>query len=168
MAPMLRNTLGLVAAGFLMLAPISMAAGTPGAGTAGGGAGSTTSPGAGTTQPGIQTQQPGHGTMGQQAGHRFHATVENIDPDDRTVQLRPEGSAETIKLKVPEREILSGLKKGDRVQLSLQKATGAMDSPSGAGGMRSPGTGGTGSSPGAGGAGSSPGTSGMGSSGTSR
>lgn len=138
MAPMLRNTLGLVAAGFLMLAPLSMAAGTPGAGTPGGGTGSTTSPGTGTTQPGVQTQQPGHGTMGQQAGHRFHATVENIDQDDRTVQLRPEGSSETIKLKVPEREILSGLKKGDRVQLSLQKATGAMESPTGPGGMGAP------------------------------
>ena len=134
MAPMLRTTLGLVAAGFMMLAPVSMAAGQTGGST-----GSTTSPGAGTTQPGIHTQQPGHGTMSQQPGHRFHATIESIDQDDRTVQLRPEGSGETIKLKVPEKEVLSGLKKGDRVQISLQKASGGMESPSGSsGGMRSP------------------------------
>jgi Cu/Ag efflux protein CusF len=134
MAPMLRKTLGLAAAGLLMLAPVSMAAGT-----AEGSTGSTTSPGAGTTQPGVHTQQPGQGTMSQQSGHRFHATVENIDQDDRTVQLRPEGSGETIKLKVPEKEVLSGLKKGDRVQISLQKASGGMESPSGSsGGMRSP------------------------------
>jgi Cu/Ag efflux protein CusF len=137
MAPMLRTTLGLVAAGFLMLAPVSMAAGqtggSPGSTTSpgAGSTGSTTSPGAGTTQPGVHTQQPAHGTMSQQSGHRFHATIESIDQDDRTVQLRPEGSGETIKLKVPEKEVLSGLKKGDRVQISLQKASGGMESPSG-------------------------------------
>jgi hypothetical protein len=134
MAPMLRKTLGLVSAGLLMLAPVSMAAGQ-----AGGSTGSTTSPGAGTSQPGIHMQQPGHGTVSQQSGHRFLATVENIDQDDRTVQLRPEGSGDTIKLKVPEREILSGLKKGDRVQISLQKASGGIESSSGSsGGMGSP------------------------------
>jgi Cu/Ag efflux protein CusF len=111
--------MGFVAAGLLMLAPISMAAGTAGEGT-----GSTTSPGAGTTQSGPHMQQPGQGSMSQQSGHLFHATIESIDPNDRTVQLRPEGGGETIEMKVPQKEVLSGLKKGDRVQVSLQKAAG--------------------------------------------
>lgn len=126
MAPTLRKTMGLALAGFLMMAPVSMAAGSSGT------TGSTSSPGAGsspgpgtTTRPGTQMQQPGvgtQGTMGQQQGNnRFHATVEDIDQDDRTVELKLEGSSDKVEFKVPNKEILSGLKKGDRVQVSIDK-----------------------------------------------
>jgi Cu/Ag efflux protein CusF len=120
MAPRFRTAMGLALAGFLMVAPISMAAGTPG-----GSAGSTSSPGAGSTtgQSGTQMQQPGTGSMGQHAGKSFQATVEDIDQDARTVELRPEGG-DTVELKVPNKEILSGLKKGDRVQVSIQQSAG--------------------------------------------
>jgi Cu/Ag efflux protein CusF len=73
-------------------------------------------------------QQPGMGTTGTQGtvgqqlhNNRFHATVESIDQDDRTVELRPEGSTDKVEFKVPNKEILSGLKKGDRVQVSIDK-----------------------------------------------
>ena len=118
MAPRFRTAMGLALAGFLMVAPVSMAAGTPG-----GSAGSTSSPGAGSTtgQSGTQMHQPGTGTMGQHAGKTFQATVEDIDQDSRTVELRPDGG-DKVELKVPNKDILSGLKKGDRVQVSIQQS----------------------------------------------
>lgn len=121
MAPMLRKTMGFALTGLLMMAPISMAAGT-----AGGTAGSPSSPSTGSTagQPGMQMQQPGTATMGQHSGNRFHATVEDIDQNDSTIELRFDGSSDNIELKVPNKEMLGGLKKGDRVQVSIEKASG--------------------------------------------
>ncbi|HXH12921.1 MAG TPA: hypothetical protein VNP04_24515 [Alphaproteobacteria bacterium] len=118
----LRKTMGLALAGFLMMAPLGWAAG----GTSGSPSGQT-SPGAGTTtgQPSMQMPRTGAGTMGQQAEDRLQATVESIDQSEGTLELRLD-AGERVQFKVPQdkRQMLSGLNKGDRVQVAIEKASG--------------------------------------------
>jgi hypothetical protein len=157
MPHMLRKTMGLALTGLLMMAPISWAAGSTG-GQASPGAGTTPgqpSPGTGSTtgQPGMQMPRTGTGTMGQHAEGRLQATVENINQSDGTLELRLD-AGDRVQFKVPQgnREILSGLSKGDRVHVAIERASGMQGGSPGVQGGTSgtPGgtSGGTGARPG--------------------
>jgi hypothetical protein len=116
----LSQAMGLALAGLLAMAPIGLAAGT--AGTTGERPGSSTST---TTTPGTtQMQRSGTSMQGEQADS-IHATVQRVDARKHTVELKATGG-ERIKLPAPS-QMLSELKPGDMVEVTIHKTSGARE-----------------------------------------
>jgi Cu/Ag efflux protein CusF len=112
----LTKTMGLALAGFLLMAPVGMAAGTS----------SEKSTGPGSPHTGTQMQQSTPSMPSGQADQRVSATVEDIDQAKGALTLRME-QGDRVELKLP-KQALSGLKEGDRVQVAILKESGASGS----------------------------------------
>jgi len=107
----LSQAMGLALAGLLAIAPVGLAAGAAGEKPRGS---------AGTTQ----MQHPGTSTQVEQ-GDSIHATVERVDPRKHTVELKAT-DGEKIKLPAPS-QMLSELKPGDMVEVTIRKTSGARE-----------------------------------------
>lgn len=84
------------------------------------------------TNPGQSTQQTGQSTMGTSSqydhGHSMSATVTEVDQQEGMIKLRS-SNGKTVELEVPQ-AMLSELQSGDRVEVSIRKATHGMDGQS--------------------------------------
>ncbi len=107
----LSQAMGLALAGLLAIAPVGLAAGAAGEKPRGS---------AGTTQ----MQHPGTSTQVEQ-GDSIHATVERVDSRKHTVELKAT-DGEKIKLPAPS-QMLSELKPGDMVEVTIRKTSGARE-----------------------------------------
>src|SRR5919198_6165714 len=108
MKPKLNQVMGFALAGLLAMAPIGLAAGAAGE--------KSTGPSATT-----QMQHPSKSAKAEK-GDKIHATVERVDPSKRTVELKST-DGETIELPAPS-QMLSALKPGDMVEVSIRKTSG--------------------------------------------
>jgi Cu/Ag efflux protein CusF len=81
---------------------------------------------------GQSTQQTGQSTMGTSSQHdqgqSMSATVTEVDQQQGMITLRS-SNGKTVELEVPE-AMLSDLQSGDRVEVSIRKATHGMDGQS--------------------------------------
>jgi hypothetical protein len=96
----LNQVMGFALAGLLAMAPVGLAAGP-----------STTT----------QMQHPSTSAKAEK-GNRIHATVERVDPSKHTVELKST-DGEMIELPAPS-QMLSELKPGDMVEVSIHKTSG--------------------------------------------
>jgi hypothetical protein len=80
------------------------------------------------TNPSQSTQQTGQSSMGASSqhdqGHSMSATVTEVDQQQGMIKLRS-SNGKTVELEVPE-AMLSNLQSGDRVEVSIRKATQGM------------------------------------------
>jgi|SRR5262245_48570629 len=108
MKPKLNQVMGFALAGLLATAPVGLAAGAAGEGYTG--------PSAAT-----QAQHPSKSAKAEK-GDKIQATVERVDPSKRTVELKST-DGEMIELPAPS-QMLSALKPGDMVEVSIRKTSG--------------------------------------------
>jgi hypothetical protein len=105
----LNHVMGFALAGLLAMAPVGLAAGDRPVG-----------PSSARQTPGTtQMQSPG---MSTQAGDSIHATVQRVNPRKHTVELKA-SDGERVRLPAPS-QMLSELKPGDTVELSIHKTSG--------------------------------------------
>jgi hypothetical protein len=104
----LNQVMGFALAGLLAMAPVGLAGGAAGERSKG---------------PSATTQMQHPGTSAKtEKGDRIQATVERVDPSKHAVELKAT-DGETIELPAPS-QMLSELKPGDTVELSIHKISG--------------------------------------------